>query len=172
MASVIRSTLPTLLLNLQAQIMAVLGLQEARVYIDTEGEEFDDTHYQAEQVVFIRKMSHTPEPGFVGLGRVWAAERVRIAVTVYTRVALDAQPAYTIGMTDDTLGHETWMEAIRNALIAWQPLDVDNNWLVQEPLIPAGGDGPRRKRVLDISWAKSTLWFIMIFAPDVDQSYQ
>lgn len=172
MAQPIRSTIPALLLNLQAVLMADLGLGQERVIIDTENDETDDTHYQAEQVVFIRKGSQTPERGHVGLGRVWAAERVRMAFTLYTRCALDDPPGFQVGLTDPILGHEVWTFRMRDVLSSWQPTDAAGNWLVQEPLIPAGGTGPTSRMKADWTWARSTLWYIMIYAPALDQAYQ
>lgn len=152
--------------------MAVLQLQSARVIIDTDGEEFDDLKFQAEQVVFVRKGSQTPETGWIGLGRVWPAEKVRMTFTLYTRCALDTRNSFQSGLTDPILGHETWAMSLRNALTGWQPTDGNGNWLVQEPLIPAGGTGPTRRQKVDFTWAMSKLWYTMIYAPAVDQAYQ
>lgn len=173
MATVLRSSLDVLLLNLQARLSTVLGWPLERVVIDTEGDEQDDeTHYQAEQVVFLRTGGSSPVPGFEGMGRVWAPERVRCSCVLWTRLGLDEVPGYAIGLTDPASGHEVAALAVRNALTAWQPTDADGNWLVQEPIERTSTTGPRRRKRKDGTWAKSSVEFAMTYAPALSQDYE
>lgn len=172
MAQPIQSTLDILLLSIQTQLMAVLGWEVERVIIDTENDEDDETKYQAEQIVFIRRASSALDVGWVGAGRVWAPERAMIACTLWTRCALDESPGFASGLTDPLLGHEVYAAQIRDALYAFQPVDSSGNWLVQEPLAPASGIGPKRRKKLDTTWTRSVISVSMIYANSLNQAYQ
>jgi hypothetical protein len=153
--------------------MAVLGFPAERVILDTLGDAGDDeVHYQAEQVVFIRFESWTPAPGFEGMGRIWSPKRFRVACTLWTRLGVDEPPGFAIGLTDETNGHDTFADLVESAMLAFQAEDAEQNWIVQQPVQPGGGEGPARRRKKDGTWAWSKMFFYLTAAPAVDQSYQ
>jgi hypothetical protein len=173
MATVLQSPLDAVRLSLQARIMAVLGLGSECVILDTSGDaQDDDVHYQAEQVVFIRFEGYSPVPGFDGAGRNWAPERHRVTCTLWTRTALDEPPGFASGLTDPILGHDRWGNLLKDAMLAFQPIDSGNNWLVQDPVYPAGGQGPSRKTRVDKSWAWSQQSYYVTVSPSVSLLYQ
>ncbi len=171
MENVLRSSLDAILLAIQAQIIAVTGWDQSRVVIDTETEE-PEGQWQAEQLVFIRLGSQTPQRDFEGMGRIWAAMDVRLNCILWTRTALDEPPGYAIGITDPILGHQAAALAIKNSLDAFQPLDSAGNWMVQEPMRPGAIGATVRRTKEDWNWAKTSIGFDLIYAPATDQSYQ
>jgi len=168
-ATIVRTSMVQLLPNVQAQLMSSLGWGIERVILSTQGsDEDDETHYQAEQVIFLADAGGNPDLNTVqSMGRFWTVEVARLEVRLWTRTALDNSSSYQQGLVNPQLGHEVYVLAIQNALTLYEPSDSAGNWLAIGPIFPAGRQGPYRRQKVDKDWSKSVLFWTVKYALDI-----
>ena len=171
MSSPIPTTLDLVLASIQTRIMAVTEWPAERVLIDARADgEASEIIVQADQFVRIRVESRTPEQyTFEARGRINPELSVRISTVLLTRLDVDAINSDQTILTDTSRGHLRAEHLLWDALIIFQPMDVNENWLVREPIKPGSATAPRKPPK---GWMSSTLEFTAVIILDLDQDYQ
>jgi hypothetical protein len=171
MATVSRAWVDTLLLSCRSRLVDKLRFPEERVLVaDPDALELPTP--QGDQIACLWYEGLSPRgPVFSGGGRVDTRMDCRIVAALYTRCALDERASSLSWLTDRALGHLRAARLLFDALLAYYPVDQDDNALVFEPLHPAPLTRPRRKKDSP-GWGESRLGFAVSFVADVDQDIQ
>lgn len=171
-ATIIPTELGTILLAVQARLMAVLGYPDERVIIDARTDRDHETTgpTQAEQYVRLQvKNRNLVAETVEARGRIYPHMKATISCVVRTRVNLDEASSDESALTVASRGHLPVEHKVWDALICFQPVDEDDNWLITEPIKPRGGTTPQKPPK---TWMQSTIDFDITFALDLDQTYQ
>ena len=171
MAVPIPTNLADILTSLQARLMDVLGWPEERVIIDMRDDHDADTiTSQAEQYVRLKAGPRNPLGADVeARGRIQPRMSAQISVRLRTRVNLDKAQSDVTALTDASRGHLRVEAGVWDALLNFQPVDGDSNWLVSETVKPRLATAPQKPPA---GWAQTTINFDVTFIMDLDQSYQ
>lgn len=169
-ATPIPTKLSTILKALKARLIAKMGFPQERVLISLQALN-PPFRSQAEQYcILFPSAGHFPEEIFEGSGRVETRTVRRTSAVLWTRSGLDEEDRDEIRLTDQSLGHLDFEHKMFDALIAFQPVDSQNNWLVYQPIKPQAISAPMKAQ--DILWIASEFQFDVDYILQLDQSYQ
>lgn len=174
MATVIPTKLSTIVLALVARLVRSLSISASQVLVDArEDGDLEDLPTTAPQYLRVRVGQETPlkSESVDGIGRVEPRTQATIQVWLHTRLALDRPNEDLLALTKAHIGHLDGRHGLWDALLCFQPVDRDENWLVTEPIKPKPATRPRRSRKQK-EWCVSGLEFSVTYAPDLDQTYQ
>lgn len=172
--SIVPTKLSTIVLNLKAYLKSKLSFSESQVLVDARDDsDADELPTIAPQYLRIRRKSLRPlvEESIDGIGRVNPRCLATLQVWLWTRIALDKPQEDLIWLTQASTGHLDGEQALWDALLCYQIVDGDSNWLVSEPLKPRPASVPRKSRKQK-EWGRSGLEFDITFTMDLDQTYQ
>ncbi len=170
-----RSTMMTILLGVQAQIIAsasyfAVSLDASRCLI-TALPAANVPHTQGDQDVLVRLMNENPNEGFIeGGGRVVDYRYRTLEITVRSRTYLDDVQQDLVRLTDSTLGHIVLEDAVVNALQCIQIGDSSQN-LLTEPMTVGSISTPEKDRD-DPNWVSSSLSVKVPYSRNLDQNVQ
>lgn len=158
MASVLRVTLDTVLLQAQAKLMAAQSWPAERVRV--EAPEDVDQHPQAEQYVLLWGGDQRINAGILqGAGRIDCRISARCNATLRTRTALDEVGSGLNWLTHPELGHYFFQAQVLDALLIWLNDDsATSNWNLFQPVQTISLTRPKRLRN-ERDWGESTVWF-------------
>lgn len=171
-ATVIPTSLGVVLLAIQAQLVEFLAWDASRVVIDARTDQGHDLAgpTQAEQYVRLQVKARNPIPETVeSRGRIYPHMKTAISCVLRTRVNLDRAISDESALTVASRGHLPVEHTLWDALICFQPVDEEDNWLITEPIKPRGASQPIKPPK---EWMQSTIDFEVTFAMDLDQDYQ
>lgn len=171
MASPTPTTLDLVLASLQTRLVTVLEIPAERVVIDARNDpDAEEVVVQADQYVRIRVEQRSLDTHSVeARGRNYPDLNARISVVGRTRYDVDAVNSDQSILTDTSRGHLRLEHLLWDALLCFQPVDAQNNWLVREPVKPGAATAPRKPPK---GWMSSTLEFNVVIILDLDRDYQ
>lgn len=166
------TSLGTVLLAIQAQLVEFLEWDESRVVIDARTDQGHDLAgpTTGEQYVRLQVKSRNPVSETVeARGRIYPHMKASISCVLRTRVNLDTAVSDVSALTVASRGHLPVEHTLWDALLCFQPVDSEGDWLVTEPIKPRGASQPIKPPK---EWVQSTIDFEVTFAMDLDQDYQ
>lgn len=168
MPTVVRTTLPTVLLAIQARLMDKLSLPPERCLIIA----VDKFPYdgQADQVVAIRPLEES-QHNEDEAGRVDHRSFLQMLIYLRTRLALDESNQSLLALTDSSLGHLKFRADIKNALHDFQAADEDKNRILVDPVRWRSSRKPDKEGPQP-EWIQSESMFDLSYEDDFDQSDQ
>lgn len=172
MAAQIRSKLSPILLAIRQRVMDVMLFPPERVLIVARDVLAQEP--QADQFVRIRpRGGPIYYPTYEGGGRMDTRVRRSCSATLRTRMATDEPTQDLFWLNDVSIGHLEKEHALFDALVAFQPTDSDDNWLVTQPLEPKAVTTPEKARGAKmLEWGESTFEFVIHYQLALDQTYQ
>jgi hypothetical protein len=178
MPSPIPTTLDRVLDRVAARLSDWLDWPEERTLV-MDPEVFTH-HPQGDQYLLVWSDAENPDLGvYQGAGRLDTRMQARFSVTVRTRYGVDEATSSRKWLLDQARGHLAARHGAWDALVAFQPIEVDGdgnetgNWLCYEPIAPANATRPRKARIKEMAgWGESALWFVAPYVLNLDQSYQ
>lgn len=175
MASVIRTTLTAIVVNILTRLQAVTGLGPEAVFLDQRDDNsIEEAPSQADTYYVLCVLTSRETPHYVGAGRIDTRETQTIKVTCWTRLALDEPGRSTEWLTNlsaASLAHLDQRHKIWDALSTWFSEDSDGNGLITHPIEPRNADVPRKAKI-DTHWGRSALQFELTYRLALDQSVQ
>jgi hypothetical protein len=171
--AIIPTKLSTIFLSLKARLMSAMSFSDSQVLIDARDDSDDELPTIAPQYIRIRRKAVRPlvEESVDGIGRVNPRCLLTVSVWLWTRIALDKPQEDLLWLTKQSLGHLDGEQALWDALLCYQIVDEDDNWLVTEPIKPRQASVPRKSKKQK-EWGRSGLDFDVTFSMILDQTYQ
>ena len=169
----IPTSLDVILPVLRARLVSVTGLPAERVGALQRNDVPFNAH--GDNYVFLRvEDSSFDMADIIGAGRIDSREEVLLSLTVRSRLATDEANMDWKWLTDESYGNLRLRHRCIDALLCFQPLDDDGNWLVTEPIKPTTTRRPRKEegKAPNREWGESTTWWKMTYHLDLDQLYQ
>lgn len=170
--TVIPTDMATVLQAIQDRLVAWLEWPEVRVIIDARTDRDHEMAGppQAEQYLRLQiKNRSLVQETVEARGRIQPFMKATISVVVRTRVNLDTVISDESALTVASRGHLPAEHLVWDALICFQPMDEEENWLVTEPIKPRGGNTPNKSPK---DWMQSVIDFDITFPMDLTQTYQ
>lgn len=176
MSTVIRTDLATVLLAVRTHLVAFLSWDPTRVLVVPPEKLTAPPHYDS--YLWLWKAQDSLDyPRFQGAGRFDRRATVRLEVGIRSRLGTDEVSEAVDWLADPTgtgLGHlQLWLR-VCDAMDCFIPDDVGDgtgNWLVTQPIVPAGGGRPRIDP-REIDWGESVLAYDVSFALALNQAVQ
>ncbi len=169
MPTVLRSKFSTILLAVQARLVAKLGFPLERVLVSKKDPPF---FAQGDQFVVVRPRGFRVSEPIVGAaGRVDTRIMRRFTVTLWTRLVLDETDRDTEWLTDPTLGHLDQENAVIDAVQIFWPATSGDDLLTTYPIRLVDGSEPGELPSAK-EWGASTLTFEAQYEISLDQSEQ
>lgn len=165
MAAPIKTRLDAIVLACQARLVEILRWPEERVLV-ADPDDVDPVPTAVDGLCCLWPESASIRH-YEAAGRYRTAEDVRLVVAVYTRLAVDAKPSGRAWLTGAGRGHLIARHRVLDALVAFQPVDEESNWLCQQPIAPAPNSKPKRDRKTP-GWGESRLTFQFVYDLDLD----
>jgi hypothetical protein len=172
MPTPVRSAFRDILLSLAPRLVAKGVVADAsRVLIVARRKK--TPHFAAVQDVLVRPAGFRVQiPWADTEGRVGMLIRRTILLTPRTRMELDQADQDIDLLTDASLGHFVFEEAIINALHLYQPLDGAGDALTIEPMHLTQGDDAAKEDEKSQGWGYATLNLEASYFLAVDQADQ
>lgn len=175
MATVIRTTLATILPYVRQQAMMALNLGTEAVVYGTPGSALRKPSLQADVVCLIRPRSQMTERNIVGgAGRIDARVVRKVTVVLWVRYDVDVDQQKERWLLDQDLGHLPKEHSLFNVFLTFHPSDPSGNWLLFEPirLGPVSDPVEDTQQTEAGGWGYSGIDLELPFILDVDQGYQ
>jgi hypothetical protein len=167
-----RTSMPAILAQIRGRLRTVLRFPQERVLPDARDDDESEGPTKADQYVLIRvSPGRVVKASFVGTGRVASRMERDITVTLWTRLAADEQRSDAEWLSHPSIGHLQAEHKLWDALLGFQPVDDDGDWIVAAPIVPESVDAPKKARRRK-GWGHSSVRFTVEFVLDLDQTYQ
>lgn len=167
--AIVRAKLSQILPVMQQRLMAVLGFPKERVKLSCRR----NTPHPHEQYVVVRPRSHITHQVYRhGGGRADTRVTRRVAVELWTRLALDETGDSEQWLLDASLGHLDREHQIFDALENFQPLNAQGDWLVYQPLKLYPTSDPDLEEPDEPEWGRSVQEYDVSYVLDLSQDYQ
>jgi hypothetical protein len=169
-AQPIRTSIRTIALAIQTQIMAITGFKSDRVGIVGDGV---IPHFTATQDVLIRLMDENGDDDALhGAGRVDDRRDRHMTIVCRVRSQQDQAGSDLLRLTRLTTGLVTLEDQVMDALQIFQPQDNVSNVITPEPMRIINGPHAPRHDPDDINWISSEIDLTVKYIRNLDQSRQ
>jgi hypothetical protein len=160
MATLVTSPLVPILNAIQAQVTNYLGLDPSLVFFVTRK---SIPKFQGDVQILIEPGRVQPEPNMdQAAGRAFPLVYRIISITLRTRYGVDLSDRSDSWITDPQYGHYLFEELLVAALNNFQPVDANNNGLIQEVMhwIPSSEPVSASR---DQTWGETTINFSVLY---------
>lgn len=165
---IVRAKLSKILPVIKQRLMSKLDWPAERVKISLK----DDSSHPHQQYLRLWPRSSVSFAIYRhGGGRLDTRVMRRLAVKLYTRLALDESGDDEQWLTNATLGHLDVEHAIIDALENYAPVDEDMNWLVYQPMKLQPVSEPD-KDAEEPEWGSTVQEYDLSYVLDLDQNDQ